>query len=157
MIQSEMLLSATVLLNLFVSRDVLVATVFCFDVMSTVLQVLHACKWLTIIQVQGGKKIKERDFCNWRWSAEEKGGERSNGSKFNLKCRNSMGGIGSGREEASCGAGDRRLKCSRWWVWKSREEGRVRNGDSFYQMWTPEVVGSTLLKVNVSFSSTAKI
>lgn len=47
---------------------------------------------------------------------KEKGGERSNGSKFNLKCRNSMGGIGSGREEASCGAGDRRLKCSWWWV-----------------------------------------
>lgn len=123
--------------------------------MFTVLQVLHACSDWRLFRSKG-KKIK-RDFCNWRWSAEEKGGERSNGSKFNFKCHNSIGGIGSGREEASCGAGDCRLKCSWWWVWKSRKEGRVRNGDSFYCMWTPEVVGSTLLKVNVSFSPTAKI
>lgn len=64
-----------------------------------------------------GEKIKRENFVTGGGVLKkEKGGERSNGSKFNLKCRNSMGGIGSGREEASCGAGDRRLKCSWWWV-----------------------------------------
>lgn len=72
------------------------------------LQVLHACSQWRLFRSEWGKR---RDFGQW-WSAEEKGQERSNGSRLHLKCHDSIRGIGSGCEKASAGAGDCRSKCS---------------------------------------------